>query len=515
MVTPRQALPLLDGKLSAIEPRKLSLEACRKFGYKVGTTEKGHPVHIAEYRNAAGQVVAQKLRDQEKNMPWRGDQKAAVLFGQHLWSMGGKRLVITEGEIDCISVAQILGLKWPVVSLMNGAHNAVKDIKAQISFIESFEEVILMFDMDEQGRTASAEVSAILTPGKCKVASLPFKDPNECLQRGQSEAVTTAFWNAQIMRPDGVVSLKEIFEEAIKPVEWGLPWCFPTLTTWTYGRRFGEIIGFGAGTGVGKTDVFTQQIAFDVTELKEKVGIIFLEQHRSETANRLAGKIKGKGYHIPDGGWKDIDRVAAIRELADTDRVHLYNHFGNTDWNRIAQIIRHLAMNEGVKLFYLDHLTALADPSAERESLEIIMEEMATLAQSLGVIIHYISHLSTPEKGSHEEGAQVSLKHFKGARAIGFWTHFAFGLERNKVHEDPAERCILTIRCVKDRLTGRADGQTMRLRYDQATCRLNEMSKASSYGGGTDFSAGDDEPSFSHPNMTGSDHVQEDDPLPF
>jgi twinkle protein len=194
------------------------------------------------------------------------------------------------------------------------------------------------------------------------------------------------------------------------------------------------------------------------------------------------------------------------------DRVFLYNHFGSTDWSRIAEIIRHCALNEGVKLFYLDHLTALADPSNERESLEIIMEEMASLAQQLRVWIGFVSHLSTPEKGSHEEGAQVSLKHFKGARAIGFWTHFAFGLERNKVAEDPSERCILTIRCIKDRLTGRGDGQTMKLRYDQKTCRLIPMAAQTQYGG-VDFSAADDDPPV--PQTGATPNEPEDDPLPF
>ncbi len=511
---PQVKAGFVSGRYSAIEARKLQLEACRKYDYQIGTDEKGKPVHIANYRDPeTRQVVAQHLRYQDKEMPWRGEPKKAGLFGQHLWGPGSaKRLIITEGEIDCITVAQLLGLKWPVVSIRSGAHNALKDIKAQINYVESFDEVVLMFDMDDQGREASKEIGAILSPGKAKIATLPYKDPNECLMKGKGQDVVDAQWTATAYRPDGVVTLAEIYDEAIKPVEQGLPWAWHPMTEWTYGRRFGEICGFGAGTGVGKTDLLTQQIVFDIADLKQRVGIIFLEQHRSETANRLAGKLKGKAYHVPDGSWKDIDRVKAIREVADMDRVFLYNHFGQTDWKRIAEIIRHLAINEGVKLFYLDHLTALADPSNERESLELIMEEMASLAQQLRVWIGYISHLSTPEKGSHEEGAQVSLKHFKGARAIGFWTHFAFGIERNKVAEEPAERLITTVRCIKDRLTGRGDGQTMKLKYDQKTCRLS-VATQSQYGGGIDFSAGEDE---SPPAQTGATpNEPEDDPLPF
>jgi twinkle protein len=51
-----------------------------------------------------------------------------------------------------------------------------------------------------------------------------------------------------------------------------------------------------------------------------------------------------------------------------------------------------------VRLFYLDHLTALAAAEDdERTALKRIMAEMASLAKELRVIIHFISHLSTPK----------------------------------------------------------------------------------------------------------------------
>ena len=68
----------------------------------------------------------------------------------------------------------------------------------------------------------------------------------------------------------------------------------------------------------------------------------------------------------------------------------------------------------------------------------------------------------------------MELMHFKGARAIGFWSHYAFGLERNKGHEDREQRNVTTIRCVKDRYTGQFDGETFCVRYDRDTTRLSE-----------------------------------------
>ena len=88
----------------------------------------GQPVQIATYRDEQGRPVAQKLRNANKQFQIIGDGKQLRLFGSHLWSKG-KKLVITEGEIDCITVSQIQNHKWATVSLPSGAPSAVKAIK--------------------------------------------------------------------------------------------------------------------------------------------------------------------------------------------------------------------------------------------------------------------------------------------------------------------------------------------------------------------------------------------------
>ena len=108
------------------------------------------------------------------------------------------------------------------------------------------------------------------------------------------------------------------------------------------------------------------------------------------------------------------------------------------------------------------------------------MKEMAGLANELGIIIHFVSHLSTPEGKPHEEGGRVMIRHFKGSRAIGFWSHFMFGLERNQQAEDPEERQQTTLRVLKDRYTGRATGATFRMRYAPSTGLLGVSPEAPS-----------------------------------
>lgn len=468
------------GEYRALSKRKITEETCKKFGYFVGEF-KEQTVQVAPYRNTDGEVIAQKVRFADKSFTTRGKFKGVALFGQHLWGEGGKKLVITEGEIDCLTVSQLQGNKWPVVSIPNGAQGAANSIKENLEWVLTFEEVILMFDQDEPGREAAIKVAELLPPGKAKIASLPLKDPNDMLVAGRGQEVIQAIWNAKEYRPDGLVSIDDILDEVEKPIEWGKPWCFETLTKLTYGRREGELYAIGAGTGVGKTDFMTQQIAFDVVELGEHVGVIFLEQKPVETAKRVAGKIAGRRFHVPDAGWTPEELKTAVANLK--GKVTFYDSWGETEWDAVKSKIRFMVVSLGIKHIYLDHLTAMADTSNEKESIEQLMKEMAGLANELGCIIHFVSHLSTPEGKPHEEGGRVMIRHFKGSRAIGFWSYFMFGLERNQQAEDEEERQTTTFRILKDRYTGQSTGHTLSLGYDQETGRLFEIAQtADDYG---------------------------------
>lgn len=485
--TPKAAKALLPfGEYRALTKRGITEETCKKFGYFV-TDYKDGKAQVAPYRNAEGTVIAQKVRTAGKEFSTTGAFKEAVLFGQHLWAAGGKRLVITEGEIDCLSVSQVQGNKWPVVSLPNGAQGAVNAVKKSLEFVTSFDEVVIMFDMDEPGQEAAIKVAELLPPGKAKIAKLTEKDANDMLVADQSQEIINAIWQASPFRPDGLVTIDEILEDVEKPIEWGYPWWLDDLTKLTYGRRLGEVYGIGAGTGVGKTDFLTQQIAYDITELKLSVGVVFLEQKPTESAKRIAGKIAGHRFHVPDAGWSMDELKANVAKLK--GKVTFYDSFGETEWDVVKAKIRYMAVTLGHKLIYVDHLTAMADTSNEKESLEQIMKEMAGLANELRIIITFVSHLSTPEGKPHEEGGRVMIKHFKGSRAIGFWSYFLFGLERSQQDEDEAERQTTYFRVLKDRYTGQATGQVIKLGYYATKGQLYAMEKAHAEFGFTDESS--------------------------
>jgi twinkle protein len=462
----------VPGTIKGIADRSITKSTAEKYGVTQETNKHYYP-----YCDADSNVIAYKMRlIEEKEFASKGDLKNATLFGQQLFSKGGKAVTICEGELDALAAFQMQGSLYPVVSIKNGAQAALKDIKANFEWLNSFESIVICFDADEPGRKA-AKLASELLGSKCKVFkhSGGYKDACDYLKDDSQKAYMADWWRAEEYKPEGIVTVNDVYEEMMVDDVEGIPWAFKFLTAATYGRRAGELYGFGAGVGVGKTDVFTQMIAYDIEVLKLRVGVIYLEQAVKETVKRVAGKIDKQLYHIPNAGWTKEAYVASIQKLRDKDQLFMTSHFGAMDWAAVKGQIEYFAKTKDIKVIYLDHLTALAAAEEdERRGLDKIMSEMAALALELGIIIHYVSHLTTPKVGSHEEGARVLEKEFTGSRSIARWTHFMIGLERDKQDPDMKRRSITTVRILKDRYTGQSTGKTSGLKYDNKTGILTE-----------------------------------------
>ena len=460
---------LIHGETTYLQRRGISEDICKKYGYWRGTDASGTPCQIANYYNDEGERVAQKLRYADKTFKFIGDPKQALLYGQNLFSKGGKKITITEGELDALSVAEAFKGMYPIVSIKNGAQSAKKELSQHIEWFNSFDEVYLWFDNDEAGRKAVEDCIPLFPAGKVKVVQHPeFKDANEILMNKGTGEVANTFYNAREFRPDGFVCPDALLEEALKPIEIGIPWMYPRLTEITYGRRYGEIVTIGAGVAVGKTDFLMQQIAFDITN-NHRVATFMLEQGKVETLLRVCGKIDACNYHLPDVTIDKTKLSTTIHSI--NDKLFIYDNFGRIDWETIKAKIRSASLSYGIKLFYIDNLTALnAHAEDERRHLDGLMEEVASLAKELNVWILMVSHLNPVKRGaSHEAGGRVEQAMFTGSRAIMRWSYLMLGIERNTLADTPEERQRGLVRCIKDRFSGKATGKTISFIYDTDT----------------------------------------------
>lgn len=466
----RPLIPLSEITFRDLPKRKLYEGTLKHWKYGLAKYND-KTVQVATFFED-GRPRTQKVRFPDKGFLMLGDTKNVPFYGQHLCEGGGKKLVVTEGELDALTVSQCQDLKWPVVSIPNGADSAKRTFQDQIEFLERFDEVVIMFDMDDPGQKAAEECATILTPGKAKIASLPLKDASDVYVAKGKAPIIDAMWRAKAYFPGGLRRISELIDEALTDTEPGIRYPWAKITEETYGTYDGQIIGIGAGVGCGKTEVF-MEICKDRVHLGRKVGCFYLEQDGGETLKRIGGKLINVPLHLPGA---EYDKEALRKQLLEfEDSCIIYDNFGHNDWEIVKRKIQWLSQAWGVKDIFLDNLTALISHSEDLNSdLSAIMEEMASLAKREKITIWFVSHLTTPEGKPHEEGGRVYARHFYGSRAISRWAHIMLGLERNTQAEDEETRNITTLRILKHREKGRTVGNTYFLKYNEETNSMTE-----------------------------------------
>src|SRR3546814_13308516 len=95
---------------------------------------------------------------------------------------------------------------------------------------------------------------------------------------------------------------------------------------------------------------------------------------------------------MDEGGYTQEELTDAIDTLDQSGKIIFGGNFTASSWPDIRARVRYLAVSKGVKIVYLDNLTALIDTNNERASVETIVKEISLLAQELGIIIIVVSH---------------------------------------------------------------------------------------------------------------------------
>jgi twinkle protein len=461
----------------ALAKRGLTEQTCKLYEYGT-TTHNGQAVQVATYRDQKGAPIAQHLRYVDKKFRWIGDTSNVQLWGQHLWRQGhgggtNMFVVVTEGEIDALSVSQVQGNKFPVVSLPNGAQSARKYLAGNLKWLSQFSRIVLCFDSDEPGIAAAEDAMNVLPLGKVAICRLPRKDANEMLMAGEGEKLRDLLWKATPVRPDGIVNAADLWDELIRPgavSACDYPW--PQLNAVTRGFRKGEMVTLTAGSGTGKSSI-CREWAYHFLQAGLRVGYIALEESLQRTLQGIIGIQLSKPIHLDPTLATEEEIKAAFDQLLGTGRLFLYDHFGSMDPDRLIEQIRYLADVEQVDVVFLDHLTIVVSGIAdldERRALDVTCTKLRQVVEQTGIGLILVSHLKRPEGRGHEEGAQTSLSQLRGSHAIAQLSDLCVGAERNQ-QGDVAERSELQLRLLKNRFSGQT-GPVDRLVYDQDTGRL-------------------------------------------
>jgi DNA helicase/primase-like protein/Toprim domain-containing protein/DnaB helicase-like protein len=469
----------------SIKSRGLDAKTLTRYGYFVAKYN-GKDVWVAPYYTLAGDLALQKLRFPDKSfVVLKGTAGVGInecqLFGRHVYGdRYDRRLVVTEGELDALSVAQALQFKTAVVSVNSGAGTAAKCLKANYLWADRFDEIVLWFDADQPGRDAMEECAKLFKVGKVKLANAGegFKDASDLLQAHLPGDIEAAIYKAQAWRPRGIINAGDTPEDVLAPRlddenAWSYPWPWAMVTDKVGPMLPGQVIYHVAGTGVGKTTALAE-VEYALLRAGCKLGHMGFEDTRRDVKLRLMGV--ASNHRLDLDPFEDAEMAAVHQDLFGSHQMELFDP-ETAEWTieAILGYVRYLAKALDCRVIFMDPLSfivaGMPGEMDERRALDRVSRDLAALAKELAVCLHVSHHLTRPEGVGHEEGAPTSLKEVRGSGGIANFATEVFGYERNQQAEGDGF-LVTQVRCLKNRPRS-ITGIVGSLKYSLETGRLS------------------------------------------
>lgn len=464
-----------QGIFHAIKSRGISEETCKFYNYQVVPKTKEH---IANYCNAAGEVVMQQIRTPDKQFPMIGNREHRWdLWGMHLFSAneGDNRFVtITEGQIDCLSIAEVFDCKWPVVSLPNGADSAEEVILKNKEWLEGFKYVILAFDSDKPGRDATEKCMKVLEPGKVKICRWKRKDANEHLVAGEADQIKKSVYNAALYVPEPILTGDRLLETLEDWQSRTRDWPFPTMNEVLQPIRTPCIYTIAARPGIGKTE-FVGEIMRAEVGSGGKIGVVALEQTMQQILIKLTDTLLGTTLSLVSNRKFTEEEREMCRIVA--ENLVIYDHitYGSSLDNVVAHI-PYMVRALGCEFVIFDNLSysATAIRGDERRGIDQSMIALKDSTIKYDYTLFNVCHIKREDGFSEleDDDFPVSVNDIRGSQGIEMYSDYIIGLHRDKDSEDPKRRNRTYGQCLKDRMTGQDVGVGFHLDFNPETKRF-------------------------------------------
>lgn len=404
--------------------------------------------------------------------------KDSDLFGQWRFkNCSGKFVVLTAGEIDCLSAYQMLedyrkskGADFdpiPVLSTTIGESGSAKQLANHYEYLNRFDKIIVCYDEDEAGKKAVDTLVKVLPKGKMFVMSLPMKDTNEMLQAGKQKQWIDAFWKARQYAPAGIVASGSIYEEIVERAKVEkLP--FPPMmkkvnSVLAGGVNYGYICNILAGSGSGKSSLINQCVAYWMTELDLNVGVVSLEAEAGEFGENLLSHYMGKKIALISDTEERINFVGS--QEASEAAFSLFNRPDGTarlfllddrgDFTNLQEKMEELVITCGCKVIVVDVVSDVFS-GMTIEQIDKWMSWSKQFVKRHNCILFHVSHVRKSGSGekSASQGAFMSEEAIIGSGTQYRSAGVNIALQRDKTNEDEIIRNTTAVHVLKSRSTG-------------------------------------------------------------
>jgi len=391
---PKPAKPTIGPEMTKwFDGRGVTIETLNNFQI-FETESQGYKwINFPYYRDK--QLVNVKKRNGKKD--FRLSANAELIFFNLDSVFGSKEIIITEGEIDCMTVVQA-GFE-SVVSVPNGAQKGNAKMEYLDNCFEYFqdaEKFILAVDNDEAGQILAEELCRRLGREKCHLVDYPngCKDINEVLVKYGNEFVVSTIKGAKQHPIAGINRPNEYVDEVIGYHLNG----FPSGDKVGY-KDFDNLMSFRPGeltviTGIpnsGKSAWLDQVLVRLSSRCGWKHGILSREQWpHSIHMTKLVQIFSGKGLRSKEMN-KDI-----IRSSMDFLNDHLFL-FGIDDLtiDGILEKAKQLVLRHGIKSLVIDPWNTLdhdMQGTNETEYIRKTLKKVVDFKDRYSVHVFVIAH---------------------------------------------------------------------------------------------------------------------------
>ena len=483
---PKQKYRTLPTPAKPIEPKDKAIEYLKSRGisekiarqYEITVQKDRDNVLVFPFYDEAGNLTFVKYRktdfDKEKdsNKEWCEAQTKPILFGMKQCNMNHKTLIITEGQLDSLSVAEA-GFQ-NAVSVPTGS-KGMTWIPHCWDFVNQFEVIIVFGDYEKGHISLLDEISKRFKKHIKHVREEDYKDckdANEILQKYTKAQIKVCITNAVDVPVQHTISLADVEEVNPFDIE-KLPTGFKELDQILYGGLpFGGITLMTGKSGCGKSTV-ASQIVINAMENGHRCfcysGELPNHLFKSWMNFQVAGashifeyqnRWGDKGYNITDANKKLISQWYK-------DKIDIYDNasLDDSEDTSIIKIIEDMINRYLVDVILLDNLMTALDLDTIRESDKYekqsrFLKKLTRITLKYKVLIILVAH---KRKNNFSKNANDEIS---GSSDISNLASVVLGYDKDDDLQE--EQRMLTLS--KNRLFGKTGSWIME--YDERSKRV-------------------------------------------